>query len=215
MEEQSLKTRQSLIQRLRDRDDQKSWREFFNTYWKLIYGTALKAGLTREEAEEVVQETMITVANMLDGFEYDPDRSSFKNWLLHKTRWRIIDQVRKRPKAPLERAPDRGDTSRTPVHERIPDPESLNYQDIWDAEWQRNLMDVALERLKQQVKPRHFQIFDLYVLKHWSVADVRRTLNVSAAQVYLVKHRLTGLLKKEIQRLTVALDQGGRPTRDP
>jgi hypothetical protein len=26
---------------LRDLDDQTSWREFFDTYWKLIYGAAL------------------------------------------------------------------------------------------------------------------------------------------------------------------------------
>ena len=48
-------TRRSLVNRLRNRSDQESWREFFNTYWKLIYAVALKAGLTDQEAEDVVQ----------------------------------------------------------------------------------------------------------------------------------------------------------------
>lgn len=211
MDQDPLKTRKSLIERMRNRDDQRSWREFFNTYWKLIYGTAIKAGLTREEAEEVVQETMITVTNMLDGFEYNPDRSSFKNWLLHKTRWRIIDQIRKRPKLELQRAQAANESTRTPLHERIADPDSLNYQDIWEEEWQKNLMDVAIERVKKQVKARQFQIFDLYVLKNWSVADIRKTLKVNAPQIYLAKHRISGLLKKEIKRIETVLEQGGHP----
>lgn len=210
MDHDPLKTRKSLIERMRDRDDQRSWREFFNTYWKLIYGTGIKAGLSREEAEEVVQETMITVANMLDGFEYDPDRSSFKNWLLHKTRWRIIDQVRKRPKLEMDHAHSSNETSRTPAHERIADPDSLNYQDIWEAEWQKNLMDVAIDRVKKQVKARQFQIFDLYVLKNWSVAEIRKTLKVNAAQIYLNKHRISGLLKKEIKRIEAAMEKSGK-----
>lgn len=210
MDQDPLKTRRSLIERMRDRDDQRSWREFFNTYWKLIYGTALKSGLSPEEAEDVVQETMITVTNMLDGFEYDPDKSTFKNWLLHKTRWRIIDQVRKRPRLEIDRGRSGGDSTRTPAHERVADPDSLNYQDIWEEEWQKNLMDVAIERIRKQVKARQFQIFDLYVLKNWSVAEIRKTLKVSAAQIYLTKHRISGLLKKEVKQIEAAMEKSGK-----
>ena len=35
-----LPTRWSLIQRLKNWDDQETWREFFNLYWKLIFGMA-------------------------------------------------------------------------------------------------------------------------------------------------------------------------------
>ena len=92
----SLPTHWTLIHRLRDWDDQESWREFFETYWRLIYGAALKAGLTETEAQEVVQETAITVAKGLRKSELDPARGSFKGWLLHTTRWKIADQFRTR-----------------------------------------------------------------------------------------------------------------------
>jgi hypothetical protein len=51
----SIPTRQSLLARLKDWEDQESWREFFDTYWRLIHATALKAGLSEPEAQEVVQ----------------------------------------------------------------------------------------------------------------------------------------------------------------
>src|SRR5438128_4008238 len=91
----SIPTRQSLLARLKDLSDQASWREFFDTYWRLIHATALKAGLTESEAEEVVQEVMITAAKKLPVFTYDPAKDSLKGWLLAVTRWKVADQFRK------------------------------------------------------------------------------------------------------------------------
>jgi RNA polymerase sigma-70 factor (ECF subfamily) len=61
----SIPTRQSLLARLKDWGDQESWREFFDTYWRLIHATARRAGLTEIEAQEVVQEVMIAVAKKM------------------------------------------------------------------------------------------------------------------------------------------------------
>src|ERR1051325_6787217 len=91
-----MPTRWTLISRLKNWDDQESWREFFDLYWKLIYGVALKSGLTPDEAQEVVQETVITVCKNIKQFKTDPKHGSFKGWLLQFTRWRIADQFRKR-----------------------------------------------------------------------------------------------------------------------
>ena len=60
-----LPTRWSLLSRLKAWDDQQSWREFFDAYWKLIYSTALKAGLTHAEAQGVVQKTVIAIIAIL------------------------------------------------------------------------------------------------------------------------------------------------------
>ena len=91
-----IPTRTTLLGRLKDWRDNSSWQEFFDTYWKLIYGFAIKAGLNEAEAEDVVQETMISVAKKIPGFKYNRNIGSFKGWLLMTTRWRIIDQFRKR-----------------------------------------------------------------------------------------------------------------------
>src|SRR5947208_13951019 len=91
-----LATRRSLVDRLANWDDRKRWQEFFDTYWKLIYSAARRSGLTDAEAQEVVQETVITVAKNIDKLKYDPALGSFKGWLLQITRWRIADQFRKR-----------------------------------------------------------------------------------------------------------------------
>src|SRR2546421_7379071 len=94
--EEFIPTRRSLLTRLKQWDDHESWRDFFNTYWKLVYGVAMKSGLSESEAQEVVQETVISVAKKMRDFKYDPAVGSFKGWLLYLTRCRIVDQFRKR-----------------------------------------------------------------------------------------------------------------------
>jgi len=79
-------TRRSIVDRLGDWRDQQNWQRFFDTYWRLIYSVARKAGLTEDEAQEVVQETVITVAKNAGDFRYDPKIGSFKSWLLQTTR---------------------------------------------------------------------------------------------------------------------------------
>src|SRR5712671_1592065 len=91
-----IPTRSSLLHRLKNWQDETSWQEFFNIYWKLVYGVARKAGMSDAEAQDVVQETVISVAKKIGEFKCDPAAGSFKVWLLNLTRWRILNQLKKR-----------------------------------------------------------------------------------------------------------------------
>src|ERR1051326_4040811 len=91
-------TRYSLLSRLQNREDHESWKDFFDTYWRLIYSVASRSGLTESEAQDVVQETIITVARDIHKFKRDRALGSFKGWLRHTIQWRIADQFRKRPR---------------------------------------------------------------------------------------------------------------------
>src|SRR5438445_5405568 len=126
-------TRRSLVDRLVNWDDQKRWQEFFDTYWKLIYSTARKAGLTDAEAQEVVQETVITVAKNIEKLKYDPNRGSFKGWLLQITRWRIVDQFRKREPGNAK-APRTAEDRLTATIDRVPDSSVADLDAMWEAE---------------------------------------------------------------------------------
>jgi len=196
-----IPTRESLLGRLKDWDDQKSWKVFFDTYWKLIYNTAIKSGLTDAEAQDVVQETMLSVSKSMPGFQYREERGSFKSWLLNLTAWRIWGQLRKRQPGGTRQATRDDDSTRTETIERLADPAEAQLGALWDEEWKNNLLEVALERVKRKVDPKHYQIFDFYVLKEWPLSRVTKALNVSSARVYLAKHRISVLIKKEIAYL--------------
>jgi RNA polymerase sigma-70 factor (ECF subfamily) len=111
------------------------------------------------------------------------------------------DQLRKREPAVQANHPKAPETDRTATIERVPDPDGVELEKIWDQEWQTVLLEAVLEKVKRQVDLKQWQIFDLYVLKEWSPRDVAKALEVSAARVYLVKHRISALLKRERKRL--------------
>ena len=198
-----IPTRQSLLSRLKDWNDDASWKVFFDTYWKLIYSSAIKAGLSDAEAQDVVQETVVSVLKSMPGFKYHAENGSFKSWLLRLTSWRIADQLRKRQRG-IEDHRREGDTTTADI-EMIADPVSLELGATWDEEWKNNLVDAAIERVKKKVDPKQYQVYDLYVVKHWSVTKVAKTLKINPGAVYLAKHRIHGLIKKEIAYLQTKL----------
>jgi RNA polymerase sigma-70 factor (ECF subfamily) len=215
-----LQTRSSLLQRLKTGDDPQSWQEFYDTYGGLIRFFAAKAGLTADEAEEVVQETAIGVARGLPEFTYDPKVCRFKTWLLNLTRWRIKDQLRKRvSQEKLTGAPPSGgerptppgdDTQHTATVDRIPDPSVPEFGTEWDTAWEKNLLAQALARVRSRIDERQFQIFDLLVMKNWTPEDVARTLGISVARVYVTKHRVSSAVTKETRLLEKKLEQEAR-----
>jgi RNA polymerase sigma factor (sigma-70 family) len=196
-----LPTRQSLLSRLRDCQDQDGWREFFDTYWRLIYRVARQAGLDETTAQEVVQNTFIYLSRRMPKFQYDPKRGSFKSWLRRVTRSRI-SVFRRRAEAkepPLPDSPLDGDDMR--IWEAIPDPAGDAVDEIWHREWEENLVKAALRRISSKVSAEQLLIFELAALGEVSLKQVARKLGVSMMQIYLARHRVGKLFKAEVTRL--------------
>jgi RNA polymerase sigma factor (sigma-70 family) len=192
-----IPTRQSLLSRLRSWDDQESWRDFFDTYGRFIYGIARRSGLADTEAQDVVQDTLLAVAKQMPGFKYDPAIGSFKGWLQQITRRRVVDHLRKRGP---EEQPGR-DGGPADFLEEYPDTTTPNFDALWEAEWQEHILRTAMTRVKRKTHPRQFQMFDLYVTQQWPMKAVMDTLGVNAAQVYMAKMRISRLIKAEVRLL--------------
>src|SRR5262249_38714823 len=147
-----IPTRASLLGRLKNWQDQASWQEFFDTYWKLIYGVSRNAGLTDAEAQDVVQETMTSVAKHMRACKYDASIGSFKAWLLIKTRWCIIAQLRKRaPCIKNHSFPNESTASGTRTVDKVADPAGERLDAIWEEEWKTNLLTAAIAKVKRNL----------------------------------------------------------------
>ena len=196
--ELEARTRESLLLRVRNWGDDASWQEFFDIYGKIIYALATRAGLSEFEAEEIVQSTMISLAKSIRTFAYDPQAGSFRAWVCTQARWKITDHARRRAREagfihrPFLTGPD---TPHTGTVTGTPDERDALAAFI-NKDWDEAVAEVALAEVKRQVSPKHFQIFDLYVVKNWPIRQVSKTMKVSLASVYLTKSRVVRLLKK-------------------
>lgn len=198
-----LRTRQSLLSRLRDWQNQDDWREFFETYWRLIYKVARKSGLADADAQEVVQTTFIYLSRRMPNFRYDRQRGAFKSWLRVVTRSRL-GAFRRREKADSPRVkeplPSEDAEPQDPVGE-IPDPGADVLDELWQKEWEENLLSAAMRRVRAKVSAQQLLIFRMATTDDLPATQVARKLDISLTQVYLARHRVGRLLKAEVQRL--------------
>jgi RNA polymerase sigma-70 factor (ECF subfamily) len=216
-EPSSIQTHPSLLNRLKTGDDADSWNEFYRIYGKLVRDFAIQAGLTDSESDEVVQETAIATARHLPEYRYNPKVCKFKTWLLNQASWRIKDQLKKRKKhAPASFSPVANsctpladDTARTSAINRVPDPGAEDLDRLFEVEWSKSLFDAALERVRERFSLKQFQIFDLAAIKEWPAAEVARSLGISTANVYVIRHRILAAIKKETSRLEAQLGENG------
>ena len=192
-EQPPLATRSSLLLRLRDLGDERSWREFFDLYWMLLYNVARKAGFGVEDAEDVTQQTVTKVSQKMPGFVYDREKGSYKAWLMTVLRSRMADHARKNgrrvPTVSLE-------------YEGLPAVRGRDeFKQLWNNEWSKRMVSLALERVKRRVGPKQFQIFHAYMMQEWTMREVTETLGVSNRQVYMAKYRVGGKFEEELVRL--------------
>src|SRR5688572_15670774 len=201
-----LPTRQSLLARLRNVGDSESWRTFFETYWRLIYNVARKSGLSDDQAQDVVQDTLIAVARRMPDFRYDRSKGSFKQWLLLICRRRIQDQLRRMYSA--RQFVQQNSEEASAAVENMPDTTPLPDAQIdsdWDQQWRDNVFQMALARVRQRANPKHYQAFECCVVQGMRASEAAAMLNLSPAEIYLAKHRISAAVKRAVKEVEAEL----------
>ncbi len=178
----------------------------------MVYRAAIHAGLTEVEAQDAVQETFIKVMKALPKFDYDPAIGSFRSWLWKITAGRIASQFRHRLNTIKDNDAQGDEDSPADFLEAIPDPAGSELEALWNREWEANLMEAALRRLRIRTDALDYQIFDLYVFQEWPASEVGKFMRLSRGRVYLAKFRVARRLKKELKflhRVEELISRGG------
>src|SRR3979411_3394415 len=92
-----------LVRRCRAGDGA-GWEEIVQTYTRRIYNLAYRFTSRADTAEDLTQEVFIRVYRSLE--QYDPRQGDLQNWLMRLARNLVIDDYRKRQRAPQDTAAD-------------------------------------------------------------------------------------------------------------
>src|SRR5262245_56673632 len=89
----------SLLERIRNPEEQSAWRRFVEMYTPLMYSWACRMGLQESDAADLVQEVFAVLIVRLPEFVYDR-KKSFRGWLrtVLSNKWR--DRQRRRSAEP-------------------------------------------------------------------------------------------------------------------
>lgn len=192
-----------LIRRLTNVDDHPAWAAFVARYQPPIWRAARRAGLTEAEAEEVVQKTFIAVHRSLA--TYQPGRGRFRTWLGGIVRHRILEQHRERRHwpQPLGRWPE------GPVAGAagVPEPSVEPYLPF-EEEAERELDARAWERLKEVIRPAHWQVLRDLVRLRYTPAEVGQKYGLRRGTVYVIKLRCLPKLRAVRRQLELEEELG-------
>ena len=188
-------TRMTLLSRLRkDPTNEVAWGEFVEHYGRKVFGWCRKWHLQEADAEDVTQNVLVKLAEKMRDFVYDPSRS-FRGWLKTITHHAWTDFRESRDRAGV----GSGDSHMLGLLDSVEAREDLLKQ--LDDEFDRELLEEAMNRVRLRVAPQTWQAFQLTAIDGLSGAEVSNRIGMQVAQVYVAKRRVQKMLEAEVRKL--------------
>jgi|SRR5678816_1488844 RNA polymerase sigma-70 factor (ECF subfamily) len=194
-------TRKSLLARLKTASNNNDWEALYEQYSAIILSFCLKQGLDEFGARDVLQETMILLMRKLPGFEYDPQKGRFRNWLLALVAGKVRDAHRRARRHQFVALDANSDVDRSLGHDAVAP--AADCSKALEETWMQGLVEEALRRIQRdpKTKAETFDVFHAYVIAGNSVPDVARQFRLQENAVYQIKNRLLKRLRDEILQL--------------
>lgn len=180
----------SLLARLADGTDPTVWREFCERYGELIGNIGRRRGLQPADCDDVVQEVLLALSKAMQGFEYNPEKGKFRNYLKTVTLHAILKILRQKGSAaPLQ------------TIEEIADPTAENdcFAEVWDEEWRANHVRRAMQVIEVEFSTAQLRAFQRYAAGGQDTQIVAESLNLTVNQVYQAKSRILKRLSELVQ----------------
>jgi len=192
----SQMTRVTLIERVKDGKDEKSWEEFVTIYKQYLYTVVRNMQLSHHDTEEILQDVFVKVWDKLADFQYYPKKGRFRFWLCTIAKNTVVDYIR-RQRADIERLDKIESGERENYLSRISVPE---IDSIAEKEWQNFVANLALKNVTESRGAKEVECFSLFV-KGKAITEIAKILGLSENSVYIYKARVQELLRKEIKFL--------------
>jgi RNA polymerase sigma-70 factor (ECF subfamily) len=189
-------TSSSLLERLRTRPDEASWQRFLSLYVPLLHAWLGRHAVQPPDADDLVQEVLLTVVQELSKFRYDARRGSFRGWL----RGILANRLRGFWRARQHRPAATGDSDFLRVLEQLESPDS-DLARHWDREHDRHVAARLLAMIQPEFEPLTWQAFRRTTLDGLEGAAAAAELGLSVNAVWIARSRVLRRLRGEIQGL--------------
>lgn len=177
-------THPSLLEAIQGSNAGGGWIEFYKRYSPAVFRVARFRGMDRHDAEDVVQQVMLSISRHIDDFQYDRSRGMFRNWIRRIAENRIIDVVRRQSRTVTtsDTVPEQADSRMT-------------LDDVWDREWRLQDVLYCIDECRKIIAPRTYEAFRMYAIEGMDAKKVADTLRMSVEQVYVTRNQVLKRVK--------------------
>ncbi len=153
-----------------------------------------KHGLQDADARDVTQEVLVQLAQSMGRFRKDPAKR-FRGWLRAVVHSALSDWVEQRRTG----QDGSGDSEVIRLLHELPDRDELAAR--IEAEFDRELLEVAMLRVRERVEPRTWEAFRLLAIERLSGKDAAETLGMTPGSTFAAKSKVQRLVREEIEAL--------------
>lgn len=188
-------TKQTLLVRIKDKDDQQAWEEFVVYYDSFILRVLRSLRIDSAEEDDLKQEILLKLWKSLKSLDYNPQRARFRTWLGTVIRNKVYDFLRKKQRT----------VKSSPVEDFQVEQQSVDLNEeeminIIDKEWCKNITQIALKNLESVFSGNAIQVFKLS-LEETPAKKIAEKLDIAENSVYTLRKRVESKLIREIKRL--------------
>ena len=192
-------TRATLLEKLRNKHDEESWKDFVSYYQGFIYVLCIRMNLNHHDAEDIVQKVLLASWNALPDFQYD-NKKNFRGWLTQVSKNHIKNFYRG-----VKSQNNKAEKAANDVQLDWKNPEVMpDIEKIAEKEWNTYIASMAFDNIKGEFSNDIIDIF-LKLSKGESNISVAKELDLPANTVAVYKKRVIAKLRKEVRRLNYEL----------
>jgi RNA polymerase sigma-70 factor, ECF subfamily len=177
-------TRVSLLERVRNFRDGRSWDEFYAIYRPLIFGYLRGLGLKEHDANDLTQDVFCRLTGILPKFELDRGRGRFRTYLWKLTYSTLVDRARRRT------VRDRAVEEWVRRFSEADESESRKLEEAWTIQHRKRILEVVLPRVRETTSPRAWACFEARLVHRRPAAEAAAKLGISANAVYVYASRV-------------------------
>jgi RNA polymerase sigma-70 factor (ECF subfamily) len=182
-------TRETLIGRVRDVNDEGAWGEFWQLYEPLIRQYLRRLNVSPHDAEDLTQNVYLKLRRELPKFKLDHARGQFRGWLRLMTDNTVRDHFRQ-AKRQRERLEDAADYWRAVADSFDEGPANDAAR---EREWKQNVVETIVQRVRKEFadRPTLWTCFEQTLIQRRPAKEVAAELGIDKVNnVYVYAHRV-------------------------
>lgn len=182
----------TLLERLRTDGETASWHELQSLYQPLIRKWLAKYSIQDADAEDLVQEVMLTVSKEIDSFDHNGRTGAFRAWMRNILANRLLMFWRSQKRV----AKVAQDSNLQRQIEELQDPAS-NMSRIWDRDHDQIIAYQLLQKSQRHFTEQTWECFRRFALEGEPAKKVADSLGVTVNSVFIAKSRVLARLREE------------------
>ncbi|MCH2204960.1 MAG: RNA polymerase sigma factor [Lentisphaerales bacterium] len=185
-------TKQTLLQRAKNQDDQQAWQEFVEYYRSFILMITRKMNLAENEQQDLTQEVLLKLWQSLEG--YSAEKAKFRTWLAGVIRNTVLmfykSDGRRRKRE-----------EKAGFYQFLEEGDETELESVIETEWKTHITSLAMENIQKIFSGKAVEAFRM-TLQEVPADEICQKLDIQKDSLYTLRNRVKLRFVEEVRHLS-------------